>query len=131
MKQYFGAQSLKPHRVARIVDLDDLFLGRETDPHSPRFLAGLNLNQVATNFLESIGKERQSKTSLAESPHNGSESCAIVAPFFYLPPPYFPCMAASISSAVCGSAASRSISLPSAPTRKSHSMRTPSFSSGM
>ena len=29
------------------------------------------------------------------------------------------------------SAASRSISLPSAPTRKSHSMRTPSFSSGM
>src|ERR1019366_1860848 len=44
---------------------------------------------------------------------------------------HFARMAASISSAVCGSAASRSINLPSAPTRKSHSMRTPRFSSGM
>ena len=44
---------------------------------------------------------------------------------------HLPRIAASTSSAVCGSAASRSISLPSAPTRKSHSMRTPIFSSGM
>ena len=44
---------------------------------------------------------------------------------------HFARIAASISSAVCGSAASRSINLPSAPTRKSHSMRTPSLSSGI
>ena len=44
---------------------------------------------------------------------------------------YFPRIAASTSSAVCGRSASRSMSLPSAPTRKSHSMRTPIFSSGM
>jgi hypothetical protein len=44
---------------------------------------------------------------------------------------HFARIAASISSAVCGSAASRSINLPFAPTRKSHSMRTPRFSSGM
>src|ERR1035438_953541 len=42
--------------------------------------------------------------------------------------PCLPCIAASTSSAVCGSAATRSISLPSAPTRNTHSMRTPSFS---
>jgi hypothetical protein len=44
---------------------------------------------------------------------------------------YFARIAASISSAVWGRAASRSINLPSGPTRKSHSMRTPSLSSGM
>ena len=41
------------------------------------------------------------------------------------------CMAASISSGVWGRLASRSMSLPSAVTRKSHSMRTPIFSSGI
>src|SRR5581483_3415820 len=44
---------------------------------------------------------------------------------------HFARIAASTSSAVWGRAASRSISLPSLSTRKSHSMRTPSFSSGM
>src|ERR1700723_2410447 len=44
---------------------------------------------------------------------------------------YLARISVSTSSAVWGSEASRSIRLPSSPTRKSHSMRTPIFSSGI
>lgn len=79
---------------------------------------------ATVSALFKTGKELIGESGAQQFELIGSELVArIHLSYFFI--------AASTSSAVWGRSASRSSSFPSGSTRKSHSMRTPIFSSGM